>query len=171
MAAVLELQAEAQGRRDRVTTQPGQQRYRSQLQVCPFLRGHGLHDTQLEHRHPRRNRIAPLSKNTAKASLTMVSPVAPVKRPVARPGKECQGTSFRAERPGARLFDHRQDMPNVLHHDYTSRDTDETSRTFRRSNQSSSTYRYSGDACYQVRQNTPCKTQTMIERPDEHSPG
>src|SRR5690606_16273357 len=40
-----------------------QQRYRSQLQVCPFLRGHGRHDAQFELLHPRRIRYAPLSKN------------------------------------------------------------------------------------------------------------
>lgn len=40
-----------------------QQRYRSQLQVCPFLRGHGRHDARFELRHPRRIRYAPLSKN------------------------------------------------------------------------------------------------------------
>jgi hypothetical protein len=36
-----------------------QQRCRSQLQVCPFLRGHGRHGTQLKSQHPRRNRYAP----------------------------------------------------------------------------------------------------------------
>ncbi len=50
-----------------------QQRYRSQLQVCPFLRGHGRHDAQSEHRHPRRIRYAPLSKNTCSVGLAGAS--------------------------------------------------------------------------------------------------
>jgi hypothetical protein len=55
-------------RKPRTPSLPGfirqreQQRYRSQLQVCPFLRGHGRHDARSEHQHPRRNRYAPLSK-------------------------------------------------------------------------------------------------------------
>jgi hypothetical protein len=32
--------------------------------VCPFLRGLGRHDARLERQHPRRNRYAPLSKNS-----------------------------------------------------------------------------------------------------------
>src|SRR5690606_30284219 len=46
-----------------------QQRYRSQLQICPFLRGHGRHDAQSEHQHPRRIRYAPLSKNPCTMGL------------------------------------------------------------------------------------------------------
>src|ERR1044071_6411375 len=32
--------------------------------VCPFLRGLGRHDARPERQHPRRNRYAPLSKNS-----------------------------------------------------------------------------------------------------------
>ncbi len=49
-----------------LVTQREQQRYRSQLQECPFLRGLGRHDTQLEPRHPRRNQFAPLSQNKSR---------------------------------------------------------------------------------------------------------
>ena len=41
-----------------------QQRYRSQLQVCPFLRGLGRHGAQLERLHPRRIRYAPSYQRT-----------------------------------------------------------------------------------------------------------
>ena len=40
-----------------------QRRCRSQLHVCPFLRGQGRHDARLERHHPRRIRYAPMSKN------------------------------------------------------------------------------------------------------------
>lgn len=61
-----------------LSRRPWQMRYRSQLLGCPFLRGHGRHDTQLEPHHPRRNRFAPLSKNrwrnrdAAGATINMV---------------------------------------------------------------------------------------------------
>jgi len=41
-----------------------QRRCRSQLHVCPFLRGQGRHDARLERHHPRRIRYAPMSKNS-----------------------------------------------------------------------------------------------------------
>ena len=45
-----------------------QRRCRSQLQGCPFLRGHGRHDAQLGRRRPRRNRFAPLSENAPRVA-------------------------------------------------------------------------------------------------------
>ena len=44
--------------------------YRSQLQVCPFLRGHGRHDARSERHHPRRNRYAPMSKTVTAETAT-----------------------------------------------------------------------------------------------------
>lgn len=44
--------------------------YRSQLQVCPFLRGHGRHDARSERHHPRRNRYAPMSKTVTADAAT-----------------------------------------------------------------------------------------------------
>jgi hypothetical protein len=68
---VPQLQTEAQ---DTVVTwflirqreqQARQQCCRSQLQFCPFLRGHGRHDARSGPHHPRRNRYAPSCHRTA----------------------------------------------------------------------------------------------------------